>query len=227
VVLAVTMPLLVVLYRRSAFAAEHGEGVPHITDEGETALNNHGGITLVSKDVYDEAVLLQWMVLVLLVLTMATVAVLCLTAFRGRWPPGGRPDTGEEPPEPEGVWRFVALVVKIAAYGALPATFVLLAFPFAHAASSLRFLVRSLFKLAPFCFLAPLPSVWWHRQLERRIREDPDCRHRNVAYDELCRRHGVDDAIVACRMEAAKWKKTAYIGLAIWVVSGIVYFLCY
>jgi hypothetical protein len=53
--LAMMLPFDFVVFRYLSFTNSHGGGVPHVTEEGNKALNDHGQITLVSESVYEEA----------------------------------------------------------------------------------------------------------------------------------------------------------------------------
>jgi len=225
--LVVFTPVMVAFALQVAFTAQYGEGVPSITDTGETVLANHGKEIVVSLDVYDEAVLKQYMAGILIVLTMIAAPIALWMTGCVPQIPGESPDAEEQPFLPVGVWGLVVFVVSIISFATLPAVMILLMDGPAPTNSQLRTIVRILLVATSFAALCFLLSAWWRGTLGRRISREPDYRNPDVDFDVLCVRHGVDNPVMACRMQAKTDRRIAYVCLGVCITLGIEYLLCF
>jgi len=217
---------MVALYVRLDFAAKYGFGIRHITDDGKTALLDHGHITLIPREAYDRAAVLEWMGPLVCLMTAAMGLVVGIDRSR-RGSHHGTSQGGEAEPCGTGVDDgFVTSAIGvIASVGGL-VLFVLLALAFPDAAGTFRWIMRAVLSFTLLGSLFCLFQVWRSLVLEARIAEGPSDRNCDTALNELCRRHAAGDASVAYQMERTKWKRRARACLRTLAVLIIVYLVC-
>jgi len=221
--LLLAVPCQVAFYRRSSFAAQYGGGIPHVTESGDTALNNHGTITLVSRGVHAEASRREQTALLLVVLTLAGLFALDLTvSLRRRNAPGGEA-TREMQSAALSKWRLALFAIRGIAYaGPGTALVILFALP-----TDISVVLRLLVRLAMIHSVAAVLFCWlysrWYVSLAERLKRDPDEAHRSNQYEWVCRRFGHPDPIAACERASIVWRRSVYWAMVEGAVAGFVF----
>jgi hypothetical protein len=72
-------------WRFFSYIRAHGGGMPTKTEDGEYALNDHGRVTVVPREVYTEARKRWWLFMACIVLALAALGVFLILAQWGRF----------------------------------------------------------------------------------------------------------------------------------------------